>query len=229
MKQVKGEHIRWTKVTTQFFAVIIWCDFICPFVREVAPLSVYCVMRGCWSLSMIDTSLVCALFSTVVSKDQRLRPKRRSGWADPTQNSKGNGADNNRLVKHLQHLDAHVGGSQLPQEIESTHPHLVHRFNIKVPVLSPLPGFCSPPPLSPLPYWSIVAVKASFSSRSQKSSLWSYWNSPSADFVCTNVQSCLSVSCFYPPLSLLYTQKQLSHQGTSAGDMTELYWDVSGV
>lgn len=167
---------------------------------------------------MIDTSLVDALFSTMVSKDSRLRPRRRSSWAAPTQNSKENGADNNRLVKHLQHLAAHVGGS-----------HFVRSFNIKVPVLSPVPGFCSPPPLSPLPSWSVVAVKASFSSRSQNLPLWSYWNSPSVDFVCTNVQSCLSVSCVYPPLPLLCTQQQLSCQRTSAGDMTELYWEVSGV
>lgn len=139
-----------------FFAVMIWCDFLCPFVREVAPLSVYCVMRGCWSMSMMDTSLVGALLSTMVSKDSRLRPRRRSGWAAPTQNRKGNRADSNGLVKHLQHLAAHGGGSQLPQEIESTHPHLVHSFNIKVPILSPLPGFCSPPPLSPLPSWSFL-------------------------------------------------------------------------
>lgn len=185
-------------------------------------------MRGCWSLSMMDTSLVDALLSTVVSKDSRLQPRRRSGWVAPTQNSKGNRADNNRLVKHLQHLDADVGGSPLPQEIESTHYHLVHSFNIKVPVLSPLPGFCSPPPLWRLPSWSVVAVMASFSFRSQKSPLLSYWNSPSADFVCTNVQSCLSVSCVYPLLPLLCTQQQLSCQGTSTGDMTELYWEVSG-
>lgn len=227
MKQVKGEHIRWTKVTTQFFALIIWCDFICPFVREVAPLSVSCVIRGYWSLSMMDTCLVGALLSTVVSKDSRVRPRRRSGWAAPTQNSKGNGADNNRLGKHLQHPAVHVRRSQLPQE--SIHPHLVHSFNIRVTVLSPLPGFCNPPPLSPLPSWSVVAVKASFSSRSQNLSLCSYWNSPSADFVCTNVQSCLSVSCVYPLLPLLYTQQQLSCQGTSAGDMTELYLEVIGV
>ena len=42
----------------------------------------------------------------------------------------------NRLVRDLQHLAAHVEGSQLPKEIESAHPLLVHSLGIRFPVQS---------------------------------------------------------------------------------------------
>ena len=50
--------------------------------------------------------------------------------AAPTHSSKKNGTGNNRLVKDLQHA-AHVERSQLPQEIESAHPLLVHSLGIR--------------------------------------------------------------------------------------------------
>ena len=59
-----------------------------------------------------------------------------SDAAAPTHSSKENGASNNRLVEDLQHLAAHVERSQLPQEIESAHPLLVHSLGVGFPVQS---------------------------------------------------------------------------------------------
>ena len=42
----------------------------------------------------------------------------------------------NRLIKDFQHLAAHVERSQLPQEIESAHPFLIHSVSVGLPIQS---------------------------------------------------------------------------------------------
>ena len=59
-----------------------------------------------------------------------------SDAAAQTHSSKENYTGNSRLVNDLQHLAAHIEGSQLPQEIESAHPLPVHSLGIRFPVQS---------------------------------------------------------------------------------------------
>ena len=54
--------------------------------------------------------------------------------APPADRSKEECTSHNRPVEDLQHLAAHVEGSQLPQKIESAHPLLVHSVSVDPPV-----------------------------------------------------------------------------------------------
>ena len=57
-----------------------------------------------------------------------------SDAAPPSNYHKEKYTGHHRLVKDLQHLAAHVEGSQLPQEVKSAHPLLVNSFSVRSPV-----------------------------------------------------------------------------------------------
>ncbi|KAK5900156.1 hypothetical protein CesoFtcFv8_009559 [Champsocephalus esox] len=100
-------------------------------------------------LSIMDNSLFSVLLSTTASKGSSLMPMTDPAFlillVSPAlmlpPPSKEECTGHNRL-EDLQHLAAHVEGSQLPQKIESAHPLLVLSVSVDPPVqpISALPG-----------------------------------------------------------------------------------------
>ena len=103
---------------------------------------------------MMDNSFFSVLLSTTASSvlftanhraslpDQFVESVGVAGSdaASPTNHSKEKYTGHHRLIKDLHHLAAHFEGSQLPQEVNSAHPLLVHSFCIRSPVQSVVDG-----------------------------------------------------------------------------------------